>query len=109
MSRPGGTGRSSRRLTTVAVTVRAARLRLRRHAATTSTVVTALVSDNATAAGITPTIAGVAPSSGSLSCCFPHCLLIVLQHLSHRCLHGSAGLLALLAQLTAQGQGGCPG
>ncbi|WP_455188835.1 hypothetical protein [Actinomyces naeslundii] len=37
---------------------------------------------------------------GSLSRCLPHCLLVVLQHLGHGCLHGSAGFLALLAQLT---------
>ena len=52
-------------------------------------------------AGTTPTIAGVTPSSGSLSRCLPYCLLVVLQHLGHGCLHGSAGLLALLAQLAA--------
>ena len=106
VSRPGRTGRTSRRLTTVAVTVRSVRLRLRRHAATTDVVAAALVSDTAAAAaGTTPAIAGVTPSTGRRS----YRLLVVLQHLGHCCLHGSAGFLALLAQLTAQGQGGCPG
>ena len=109
VSRPGETGRSSRRQTTVAVTVRAARLCLRRHAATIGAIATALVSDTATTAGTTPTIAGVTPSTGSLSRCVPHCLLVVLQHLGHCCLHGSACLLALQAQLAAQSQGGRPG
>ena len=103
MSRPGGTGRTSHRLTTVAVTIRSIRLRARRRTATTDTVATALVSDAAATAGTTPAITGVAPSSGSLSCCRSHCLLVVLQHLGHGCLHGAAGFLALLAQLAAQG------
>ena len=124
VSRPGRTGRTLCRAVAV-TTVRQARTRIRRRAtalvgliqpcsswsrATVSTdaVATALVSDTATAAGTTPAIAGVTPSSGSLGRCLPHCLLVVLQHLGHGCLHGSACLLALLAQLTAQGQGGCP-
>jgi len=45
------------------------------------------------------------PSTGSRS----YRLLVALQHLGHGCLHGSAGFLALLAQLTTQSQGGCPG
>ncbi len=84
VSRPGRAGRSSRRLTTGAVTVRCIRHRSRRRT----------------------TIAGVAPSAGRTS--LPHRLLVVLQHLGHCCLHGSAGFLALLAQLTTQGQGGRP-
>ena len=94
VSRPGGTGSTSRRLTTVAVTIRYVRHRSRRRTATTGAVA---------AAGTTPTITGVAPSTGPTSRrCVPHCLLVVLQHLGHGCLHGSAGFLALLAQLAAQ-------
>ena len=104
-SRPGGTSRSSRRLTTVAVTVRTARLCSRRRTATAGTVAAALVSDTATAAGTTPTIADVTPSTGRRS----YRLLVVLQHMGHGCLHGPAGFLTLLAQLAAQSQGGCPG
>ena len=101
VSRPGGTGCTLCR----AVAVRCIRHRARRRTATTDTVAAALVSGTATAAGTTPTIAGVMPSTGSRS----YRLFVVLQHLGHGCLHGSACLLALLAQLTAQGQGGCPG
>ncbi|WP_299062288.1 hypothetical protein [uncultured Actinomyces sp.] len=101
MSWPGGTGRTLCR----AVAVRCIRHRLRRHAATIGAIATALVSDTATAAGTTPAIAGVMPSTGRRS----YRLFVVLQHLGHGCLHGPAGFLALLAQLAAQGQGGCPG
>ena len=105
VSRPGRTGRTLCR----AVAVRCIRHRLRRHAATTGAVAAALVSDTATATGTTPTITGVAPPTGPTSRrCVSHCLLVVLQHLGHGCLHGPAGLLALLAQLAAQGQGGRP-
>ena len=125
VSRPGRTGRSLCRAVAV-TTVRHASSRIRRRATalvgliqpcsswsrttvSTDAVATALVSDTATAAGTTPSITGVASSSGRLSRCLPHCLLVVLQHLGHCCLHGSACFLALLAQLAAQGQGGCPG
>ena len=123
--RPGGTGRTLCRAVAV-TTVRHARSRIRRRATaligliqpcsswsrttvSTDAVATALVSDTAAAAGTTPAIACVASSSGSLSRCLPHYLLVVLQHLGHGCLHGSAGFLALLAQLTDQSQSGCPG
>ncbi|VTX88794.1 Uncharacterised protein [Actinomyces naeslundii] len=91
VSRPGRTGRTLCRAVAV-TTVRQARTRIRRR---TVTVVTAI---------------GAASSAGrGRRRCLPYCLLVVLQHLDHGCLHGSACLLALLAQLTAQGQGGCPG
>ena len=101
VSRPGRAGCTLCRT----VAVRCIRHRARRRTATTDTVAVALVSDTATAPATTPTITGVAPSSGSRS----YCLFVVLQHLGHCCLHGPAGLLALLAQLTAQSQGGRPG
>ena len=91
VSRPGGTSRTSRRLTTVGA-VRSVRHRLRRH-------ITAVV----TAVG------AVSSAGGGRSRCLPHCLLVVLQHLGHGCLHGPACFLALLAQLATQSQGGCPG
>ena len=91
VSRPGRTGCTSRRLTTVGA-VHSVRLCSRRR---TVTVVTA--------------VGAVSSVGGDRSRCLPHCLLVVLQHLGHGCLHRSAGFLALLAQLTAQSQGGCPG
>ena len=122
VSRPGGTGRLCRAV--AATTVRQARTRIRRRAATlvglirprtswshttatTGAVAATPVSDTVTAAGTTPSITGVAPSAGLTS--RSYCLLVVLQHLGHRCLHSPAGFLALLAQLAAQGQGSCPG
>ncbi|EGF58207.1 hypothetical protein HMPREF9056_00071 [Actinomyces sp. oral taxon 170 str. F0386] len=54
-------------------------------------------------------VGAVSSVGGGRRRCVPHCLFVVLQHLGHGCLHGSACLLALLAQLTAQGQGGCSG
>lgn len=119
VSRPGRTGRTLCRAVAV-TTVRQARTRIRRRATTLvglirprtswsrttaslDAVATALVSDTITIPGTTPAVVGSALSTGS------YCLLVVLQHLGHGCLHGPAGFLALLAQLTAQGQGGCPG
>ena len=119
MSRPGGTGRTLCRAVAV-TTVRQARTRIRRRAtapvgliqpcsswsrATVSTdaVATTSVRDATIVPGTTPTVVGSALSTGS------YYLLVVLQHLGHGRLHGSAGFLALLAQLTAQSQGGCPG
>ena len=92
VSRPGRTGCTSRRLTTVAVTVRCIRHRARRCAVT-----------------VVIAVGAVSSVGGGRGRCLSHCLFVVLQHLGHGCLHGSAGLLALLAQLAAQGQGGCPG
>ena len=119
VSRPGRTGRTLCRAVAV-TTVRQARTRIRRRATTLvglirprtswshttaslDTVATDPVSNTITIPGTTPTVVGSALSTGS------YCLLVVLQHLGHGCLHGPAGFLALLAQLTAQGQGGCPG
>ena len=118
VSRPGGTGRTLCRAVAV-TTIRHASSRIRRRAATLvglirprtswsrttaslDAVATDPVSNTTTIPGTTPTVVSSALSTGS------YCLLVVLQHLGHRCLHGSAGFLALLAQLTAQGQGGRP-
>ena len=119
VSRPGRTGRTLCRAV-AATTVRHASSRIRRRAATLvglirprtswshttaslDAVATDPVSNTITIPGTTPTVVGSALSTGS------YCLFVVLQHLGHGCLHGPAGFLALLAQLTTQGQGGCPG
>ena len=88
VSRPGGSGRSLCRT----VAVHSIRLCSRRR---TVTVVTA--------------VGTVSSVGGGRRRCVPHCLFVVLQYLGHGCLHGPARFLALLAQLTAQSQGGCPG
>lgn len=117
VSRPGRTGRTLCRAV-AATTVRHARSRIgrrpailvglnrprtsRSRSASTNSVATMDIAA-VIGAGTTPTVVGSALSTGSYR------LLVVLQHLGHGCLHGPASFLALLAQLTAQSQGGCPG
>ena len=88
VSRPGGRSRTLCRT----VAVHSIRLCSRRRTVTIAT-----------------TVGAVRSVGGGRGRCVPHRLFVVLQHLGHCCLHGPACFLALLAQLTAQSQGGCPG